>query len=184
MKLQSLWHCINGHTNIKILLFPCNSTSLCCKLRASFVTRLRSTTLLLQRVNFLCSCPFPCLCSCPCAPVCLDVLSMSGKSTIFRNVSDPDLVGSAFKFGLDPDPYSESGSRIQMSKNRLKKPKFTVTHLKDENRKMLRLSLHFNHSFLSLFQELTTLGSFLLSSTVKKLSHRMEICCWLWYRII
>jgi hypothetical protein len=58
--------------------------------------------------------------------------------------SDPDPVGSAFKLGRirDPDPYSESGSGswIQMSKNRLKKPKFTVTDFKDENRKMLRLS--------------------------------------------
>ncbi len=48
------------------------------------------------------------------------------------SVSDPDPVGFAFKLGLDPgdpDPYSESGSGswIQMSKNRLKKPKFTVT---------------------------------------------------------
>ncbi len=42
----------------------------------------------------------------------------------------------------DPDPYSESGSRfqIQMSKNRFKKPKFTMTDFKDKNRKMLRLS--------------------------------------------
>ncbi len=29
------------------------------------------------------------------------------------------------------------GIRIQMSKNRLKKPKFTVTDFTDENRKML-----------------------------------------------
>ncbi len=69
----------------------------------------------------------------------------------------------------DPDPYSESGFgfRIQMSKNRFKKPKFTMT---DKNRKMLQLSWNFNHSFLSLFQELITLGIFILSHTVKKLS--------------
>jgi hypothetical protein len=46
-------------------------------------------------------------------------------------------------------------------------------------RKMLWLSWNFNYSFLSLFQELTTHGNFLLSRTVKKLSHRMEIFCWL-----
>ncbi len=71
----------------------------------------------------------------------------------------------------NPDPYSESGSgtRIQMSKNRLKKPKFTVTDFKNENRKMLQLSYNFNHSFLSLFQELITHDNFLLSCTVKKL---------------
>jgi hypothetical protein len=59
------------------------------------------------------------------------------KNFPLYSVSDPDQVGSAFKLG--PDPYSESGSgsRIQMSKNRLKKPKFTVTDFKDENRKML-----------------------------------------------
>ncbi len=58
------------------------------------------------------------------------------------SVSDPDPVGSAFNLGLDPDPYSESGSRfrIQVSKNRFKKLKFTMTDLNDENRKMLRLS--------------------------------------------
>jgi hypothetical protein len=91
------------------------------------------------------------------------------------SVSDPDPVGSAL--GRESHPYSESGSRIQMSKNRLKKQKFTVTDFKDENRKMLRLSGNFNHSFLSLFQELITLDYFLLSHTVKKLSHRMEIFC-------
>jgi hypothetical protein len=55
-----------------------------------------------------------------------------------RSVSDPDPnpVGSAFNLSLDPDPYSESGSgfRIQMSKNRFKKPKFTMTDFKDKNR--------------------------------------------------
>jgi hypothetical protein len=40
---------------------------------------------------------------------------------------------------------------------------------------MLRWCWNFNHSFLSLFQELTTLGNFLLCRTVKKLSHRKEI---------
>ncbi len=49
-----------------------------------------------------------------------------------------------------------------------------MTGFKDENRKMLRLSWNVNHSFLSLFQELITLSNFLLSHTVKKLSHRME----------
>ncbi len=82
-----------------------------------------------------------------------------------------------------PDPYSESGFRIQMSKNRFKKPKFTMTDFKDKNRKMLRLSWNFNHSFLSLVQELITLGNFILSHTVKKLSHRMEIFWWLCYCI-
>ncbi len=47
--------------------------------------------------------------------------------------------------------------------------------MNDENRKMLRLCWNFNHSFLSLFQELITLGNFLLSHIVKKLSHRKEI---------
>jgi hypothetical protein len=58
------------------------------------------------------------------------------------SVLDPDPVGSAFNLGLDPDPYSESGSgfRIQMSKNSFKKPKFTMTDFKDKNSKMLRLS--------------------------------------------
>jgi hypothetical protein len=53
-----------------------------------------------------------------------------------------DPVGSAFSLGLDPDPYSESGSIfwIQVSKNRFKKLKFTITDLNDANRKMLRLS--------------------------------------------
>jgi hypothetical protein len=53
------------------------------------------------------------------------------------SVSDPDPVRSPVKLGRDPDPYSESGSRIQMYKNRLKKSKFTVTDFKDEKRKML-----------------------------------------------
>ncbi len=85
----------------------------------------------------------------------------------------------------DPDPYSESGSGswIQMSKNRLKKPKFTVTDFKDKNSKMLWLSWNFNHSFLSLFEELITLGNFILSRTVTKLSHKMKIFCWLCYYI-
>ncbi len=58
------------------------------------------------------------------------------------SVPDPDPVGSAFNLSLDPDPYSESGSgfRIQMSKNRFKKPKFTMTDFKDKNRKILRFS--------------------------------------------
>ncbi len=45
-----------------------------------------------------------------------------------------------------------------------------MTDFKDKNRKMLRMSWNFNHSFLSLFQELTTLDNFILSHTVKKLS--------------
>ncbi len=75
------------------------------------------------------------------------------------------------------------GIRIQMSKIRSKKPKFTMTDFKDKNRKMLWLSWNFNHSFLSLFQELITWGNFILSRTVKKLSHRMEMFCWLCYCI-
>jgi hypothetical protein len=81
------------------------------------------------------------------------------------SVSDPDPVGSAFNLNLDPK--SGSGFWIQMSKNRFKKPKFTMTYssfnLKDKNRKMLKLSWNFNHSSLSLFQELITLGIFFLS---------------------
>ncbi len=50
-----------------------------------------------------------------------------------------------------------------------------MTDLKDENIKMLWLSWNFNHSFLSLFQEIITFGNFLFSRTVKKLSHRIEI---------
>jgi hypothetical protein len=45
---------------------------------------------------------------------------------------DPNLIWAWIRA---PDPYSESGFRIQMSKNRFKKPKFTMT-----DRKMLRLS--------------------------------------------
>jgi hypothetical protein len=59
-----------------------------------------------------------------------------------------------------------------------------MNDFKDKNRKMLRLSWNFNHSFLSLFQELITLGNFILSRTAKKLSHRMEIFCWLCYCLI
>jgi hypothetical protein len=59
------------------------------------------------------------------------------NGTLPFSVSDPDLVGSVFNLGQDPDPYSESGFRIQMSKNRFKKPKFTMTNFKDKNRKML-----------------------------------------------
>ncbi len=59
-----------------------------------------------------------------------------------------------------------------------------MTDFKDKNRKMLRLSWHFNHSFLSLFQELIIPGNFILSRTIKKLSHRMEIFCWLCYSIV
>ncbi len=57
------------------------------------------------------------------------------------SVSDPNPVESAFNLGLDPG--SVFGIRIwiiQMSKNRFKKPKFTMTYFKDKNRKMLRLS--------------------------------------------
>ncbi len=43
-----------------------------------------------------------------------------------------------------------------------------MTDFKDKNRKMIRLSSNFNHSFLSLFQELITLGNIILSRTVKK----------------
>jgi hypothetical protein len=50
-----------------------------------------------------------------------------------------DLVGSAFNLGLDLESGSVFGIqiRISMSKNRFKKPKFTMTDFKDENRKML-----------------------------------------------
>jgi hypothetical protein len=40
---------------------------------------------------------------------------------------------------------------------------------------MVRLCWNFNHSYLSLFQELITPGNFLLCRTVNKLSHRKEI---------
>jgi hypothetical protein len=43
--------------------------------------------------------------------------------------------------------------------------------MNDQNRKMLRLCWNFNLSF---FQELITFGNFLLSRTVKKMSHRKE----------
>jgi hypothetical protein len=49
-----------------------------------------------------------------------------------------------------------------------------MTYFKDENRKMLRLSWNFNHSFLSLFQELIILGNFLLSLALLKSYHREE----------
>jgi hypothetical protein len=64
------------------------------------------------------------------------------RYTVATRVSDPDPDpdGSAFNLGLEPDPDSESGFRIQMSKNRFKKPKFTMTDFKLKNRKMLRLS--------------------------------------------
>jgi hypothetical protein len=74
--------------------------------------------------------------------------------------------GAVFRIRIRLDPYSESGFRIQMFKNRFKKPKFTMTDYKDKNSSL-------NHSFLSLFQELITLCNFILSRTVKKLSHRM-----------
>jgi hypothetical protein len=51
---------------------------------------------------------------------------------------DPDPVGSAFNLGLNPGSGSIFGIWIQMSKNRFKKPKFTTTDFKDENRNMLR----------------------------------------------
>ncbi len=99
---------------------------------------------------------------------------MSGP--VFRIRLDPHSIWAGIRIRI-----SESGSvfRIQVSKNRFKKLKFTITDFKDKNRKMLRLSWNFNHSFLSLFQELITRGNFLLSHTVKKLSHGMEIFCWL-----
>jgi hypothetical protein len=78
------------------------------------------------------------------------VTVMDVASTLDENygccVSDPDPnpnpVRSVFNLSRDPDPYSESrsGFWIQMSKNRFKKPKFTMTDFKDKNRKMLRLS--------------------------------------------
>jgi hypothetical protein len=87
------------------------------------------------------------------------------------SVSDPDPypVGTTFNLGLDPESGSVFGFWIQMYKNRFEKPKFTITYsifnLKDENRKM-QLSWNFNHSSLSLFQELITLGNFFFSCTV------------------
>ncbi len=56
------------------------------------------------------------------------------------SVSDPDPVGSVFNLSLDPGSGSVFGIRIQMSKNRFKKPKFTMTDFKDKYRKMLLLS--------------------------------------------
>ncbi len=45
----------------------------------------------------------------------------------------------------DPDLYSEPGSgfRIQMSKNRFKKAKFTMTDFKDEKQKNAPIELKF-----------------------------------------
>jgi hypothetical protein len=51
------------------------------------------------------------------------------------NDSVPDPVGSALNLSLDPYSESRSGFWIQMSKNRFKKPKFTLTDFKDKNRK-------------------------------------------------
>jgi hypothetical protein len=89
-----------------------------------------------------------------------------GKIARFRNTayvynSVPDLVGSAFNLGLDPDPYSESGSgfRIQMYKNRLKKTKFTKTDFMDENRKMLSYFFK-NVLLLAIFSYLALLKSY------------------------
>ncbi len=69
----------------------------------------------------------------------------------------------------DPDPYSESGSGSRCLKIGLKSQKTL------EGREQKNAPIDFNHSFFSLFQELITLGNFLLSRTVEKLSHRMEI---------
>jgi hypothetical protein len=99
---------------------------------------------------------------------------------VLLSVSDPHSNWAWIRIRIrnpDPDP------RSRCLKIGWKKPKFTVTDFKDENRKMLWLSWNFNHSFLSLFQELITLGNSLLSRTVKKLSHRMKIFCWLGYYI-
>jgi hypothetical protein len=52
---------------------------------------------------------------------------------ISSSVSDQNPDGSAFNLSLDPG--SGSGFWIQMSKNRFKKPKFTMTDFKDKNRK-------------------------------------------------
>jgi hypothetical protein len=45
----------------------------------------------------------------------------------------------------DPDPYSEPGAgfRIQMSKNRFKKAKFTMTDFQDEKQKNAPIELKF-----------------------------------------
>ena len=85
----------------------------------------------------------------------------------------------------DPDPYSESGSgfRIQVSKNRLKKLKFTRTDLNDKNRKcsdwatiLTTVSSHF-------FKNILLLAIFSYLALLKSLSHRMDIFCWLCYYI-
>jgi hypothetical protein len=84
------------------------------------------------------------------------------------SVSDPDPVGSAFNLGLDPDPYSESGFPIQVSKNRFKKLKFTMTDLNDENRTILTtVSSHF-------FKNILLLAILSYLALLKSLSHRVE----------
>jgi hypothetical protein len=86
-----------------------------------------------------------------------------GKGAYFPKCTPPVACTGDQCFGSawirNPDPYLESGSgfQIQMSKNRFKKLKFTMTDFEDKNRKMLRLRWNFNHNFLSLFQELSTL---------------------------
>jgi hypothetical protein len=64
---------------------------------------------------------------------------------VLRSVSGPDPVGSAFKLGLDPDPYSESGSgsQIQMSKKRLKKAKIYCDRLYGREQKNAPIELKF-----------------------------------------
>ncbi len=126
-------------------------------------------------------------------PVCISAVISTRRMSLSFTLLNFWLVLAVFRIWIRLDPHSiwagiririrnpASDPRIQMSTDRLENPKFTVTDFKDENRKMLRLSWNFNHSFLSLFQELITHGNFLLSRTVKKLSHRMEIFCWLYF---
>ncbi len=57
------------------------------------------------------------------------IVFFKAEKSSMGSVSDPDPVGFAFNLGVEPG----SGIRIQMSKNRFKKPKFTLTDFKDEN---------------------------------------------------
>jgi hypothetical protein len=79
---------------------------------------------------------------------------------VFQAVSFDQCFRSGWiriQFGPGSGPVFGIQLRIQMSKNRFKKP-------------LLRLALrmrNFNHSFLSFFLELISLGNFLLSPLLK-----------------
>jgi hypothetical protein len=59
-----------------------------------------------------------------------------------------------------------------------------MTDFKDENRKMLRLSWNFNHSFLSLFQELLLLAIFSYLALLKSYHIEWKFFAVLLYNIV